>query len=133
MPSNEKQQAGANANFLYGVGTAAVALPKLPTFVKKTAGLLRTAAGETELLSGYSGPAKAMIGSRGYNIVTLGHVEGHAAALMHQTGVTEGTLFINNPVICKSCTQMLPRMLPPGASLKVVLPNGKSVTFTGQP
>jgi hypothetical protein len=71
------------------------------------------------------------LGSPGFDIVTRTHVEGHAAALMQQQGITQGTLYINNPAVCTSCSALLPRMLAPGSTLNVVLPNGTVITFTG--
>lgn len=70
-------------------------------------------------------------GSPGLNGVTLSHVEGHAAALMRQMGISEATLEINNPKVCASCMQNLPTMLPPGSTLRVVLPNGNVIIFHG--
>jgi len=64
--------------------------------------------------------------------VTRTHVEGHAAALMHQRGLREATVYINNPEICPSCQKLLPRMLPPGSRLTVVLPDGTRVPFRGR-
>ena len=69
----------------------------------------------------------------GFNAYTKTHVEGHAVALMHQGGITEAELTINNPVICRQCNRLLPRMLPSGAKLTVHLPDGRSVTFVGLP
>ena len=106
----------------------------LPAFkaAGKTAGVLSTARGNTALLSGWAGPSSAMApGSPGFDIVTRTHVEGHAAALMRQLGVAAGTLHINNTTICTSCTRLLPRMLAPGSTLNVVLPNGIVVPFMG--
>jgi RHS repeat-associated protein len=110
--------------------------PALAEFVAggKTSGVLRTAAGDTDLLSGWEGPASSMPkGSSGFDIVTRTHVEGHAAALMRQQGATGGTLFINNPAVCSSCTRLLPSMLPSGVELRVVLPDGTVLPFTGRP
>jgi len=59
------------------------------------------------------------------------HVEGHAAALMRQDGIMEGTLYINNSAVCVSYTKLLPTMLPADASLNVVLPDGTVTLFTG--
>lgn len=85
-----------------------------------------------ELQSGYDGPAKSIpLGTDGFDAYTRGHVEGHAAALMRQWGITEGTLEINNPDICVSCLKNLPTMLPAGSTLHVVLPNGKTIDFQG--
>lgn len=97
-----------------------------------TWGILKTGETTLELRSGYDGPALNMPeGSAGFDGVTLGHVEGHAAALMRQMGINEATLEINNPDICVSCEKNLPSMLPPGSTLHVVLPNGSRVDFHG--
>jgi hypothetical protein len=108
--------------------------PQLAPYVPggKTSGILYTPGGSpVPLQSGYDGPAAAMRGADGYDRYTLSHVEGHAAALMRQQGSTEGTLYINNPDICDSCERLLPRMLAPGTTLNVVLPNNTVVQFTG--
>jgi len=110
--------------------------PALAEFAKggKTSGVLRTASGDAELLSGWEGPASSMPkGSPGFDIITRTHVEGHAAALMRQQGAMDGRLFINNPVICSNCSKLLPSMLPSGVSLRVVLPDGSVVPFKGLP
>jgi hypothetical protein len=100
----------------------------------KTYGVFRTPTGEIPLESGSQGPAADMpSGSLGFDGVTKSHVEGHAAALMWQRGITDATLSINNPEICDSCMSLLPRMLPPGATLRVILPNGMVTEFKGIP
>jgi len=107
---------------------------KLPEYVPKgkTYGVLQTPQRNIPLESGYDGPAKSMPPeSLGFDGVTKGHVEGHAAALMWQDGITEGTLYINNPEICVSCEELLPRMLPPGSTLNVILPDGTVRQFKG--
>jgi RHS repeat-associated protein len=107
--------------------------PFLPPFASggKTLGIMRTAAGDVPLQSGWAGPASAVPrGTSGFDIVTRTHVEGHAAAIMRQQGVSEATLYINNPTICPSCTNLLPRMLPSDAQLTVITPSG-STTFVG--
>jgi RHS repeat-associated protein len=106
--------------------------PELPTYAGgKTLGVFRGAAGDTPLRSGWSGPAESIPrGTSGFDIVTRTHVEGHAAAIMRQQGLMDGTVYINNPEICSSCGNLLPRMLPPGAELTVVTPTG-STTFVG--
>jgi len=73
-----------------------------------------------------------MRGSPGFDRLTLSHVEGHAAALMRQEEISEGTLYINNPEICESCEYLLDRMLPPDATLKIVLSNGSIRIFKGR-
>ncbi|WP_429030798.1 DddA-like double-stranded DNA deaminase toxin [Bradyrhizobium sp. I1.14.4] len=92
----------------------------------------RNSAGDLSLESGWAGPAADIPrGTSGFDIVTRTHVEGHAAAVMQEQGLSEGTLFINNPTVCSSCTNLLPRMFPPGAQLNVVTPNGSTV-FVGR-
>ncbi len=108
--------------------------PTLPACTPggKTSGVLRTPTGDLPLQSGWQGPASSIPrGTSGLDIVTRTHVEGHAAAVMRQQGLTEATVYINNPQICTSCSKLLPRMLPPGSRLTVVLPDGTTVTFTG--
>jgi RHS repeat-associated protein len=108
--------------------------PTLPPYAPgaKTLGILNTPKGPMLLKSGVEGPAKSMPkGSPGFDIVTRTHVEGHAAAAMQQLGLKDATVVINNPQICSSCTELLPRMLEPGSHLTVVTSNGTSTTFTG--
>jgi len=87
-----------------------------------------------ELKSGYNGPTlNVPDDSSDFDIITMTHVEGHAAALMRQMGISEAWLRINNPNICDSCLRDLEtKMLPPGAKLHVILPNGHEETFTGE-
>jgi hypothetical protein len=109
--------------------------PRLPPFKGgKTAGEFHAPNGSVfELKSGWTGPAESIPrGTAGFDIVTRTHVEGHAAALMRQSGLMEGTLYINNPKICQSCEDLLPRMLPAASKLTVVLPDGSARTFTGR-
>jgi hypothetical protein len=108
--------------------------PQLAPYVPggKTSGIFQSPNNpDIALQSGYDGPAASMRGSSGYDRITLSHVEGHAAALMREQGSMEGTLYINNPKICDSCTLLLPRMLPPGAALNVVHPDKTIVRFKG--
>ncbi len=110
--------------------------PPLPPYVEGqgTNGILYDARGrwQAALESGWEGPAASMPrGTSGYDLITRTHVEGHAAAWMSQNGVTDATLYINNPVICSSCSRLLPRMLPSGSNLTVVTPTGVGTTFTG--
>jgi hypothetical protein len=119
-----------------GEPTALVAAdaPTLPTYAagSKTEGILQTASGDVPLQSGWSGPAQSIPPkTSGFDIVTRTHVEGHAAALMRTEGITDATLYINNPDICSSCSKLLERMLPTGTRLTVVTPNG-SFPFIGK-
>jgi RHS repeat-associated protein len=94
----------------------------------KTSGVLDAGGDKIPLESGAEGPAASIPrGSRGFDAYTRTHVEGHAAALMRQRGISNATLYINNPEICPNCMKLLPRMLPPGGELRVVTP---STTFT---
>ena len=115
---------------------ARIAAAQLPAFAARgaTSGVMTTPSGIVLLRSGWPGPASLVPrGSAGFNIVTRTHVEGHAAALMHQYRMSSATLHINNPSVCGSCAAMLPRMLPPGARLNVVTPSGQAFTFVGRP
>jgi Double-stranded DNA deaminase toxin A len=107
--------------------------PQLAPFAGgKTSGIFRAGDVRIELQSGYDGPAAAMPpGSAGFDGYTSAHVEGHAAALMQQLEISEAWLEINNPEICVSCMQLLPKMLPSGSTLHVVLPNRTIVNFEG--
>jgi hypothetical protein len=97
-----------------------------------TSGIFRAGDLTVELESGYDGPAQNMPeGSPGFDLITKGHVEGHAAAIMQQQGLLEGTLYINNPKICSSCESLLPSMLPAGSTLNVILPDNTVVQFKG--
>ena len=54
---------------------------------------------------------------------------------MRQQGVDEATLYINR-IPCPGragCDAMLPRMLPAGAHLKVIGPDGFVKTYVGMP
>jgi hypothetical protein len=51
------------------------------------------------------------------NIAT--HVEGHAAAIMWQRGLTRATLLVDRPM-CKICDRNIPSTLPPGSFLSVL-------------
>jgi hypothetical protein len=109
--------------------------PKLAPYQEKgpTSGIFKAGNLTIELRSGYDGPALNMPeGSSGFDSYTLAHVEGHAAALMRQYGISEAWLEINNPKICESCEDQLATMLPPGATLHVILPNRTVVTFKGR-
>jgi hypothetical protein len=108
--------------------------PKLAPYTGgKTSGILDIPNhSPIELESGYDGPAANMPPeSSGFDLITKSHVEGHAAAIMRDQELMQGTLYINNPDICDTCTKLLPKMLPPGATLDVVLPSGKVVKFRG--
>ena len=102
-----------------------------------TVGMLELGDGTGAILqSGRSGPAASIPrGTPGFNGITKTHVEGHAAALMRQTGAQEATLWINR-IPCagvNGCAARLPGMLPEGARLRVLGPDGYDEVFTGLP
>ncbi len=106
----------------------------------KTQGVLvRPNGQETPLASGYDGPSKSMGYLPGANGNIKSHVEAHAAATMRQEGLDEATLYINR-VPCptkdprsKGCDDALKQMLPEGAKLRVIGPDGFEKTYTGEP
>jgi hypothetical protein len=62
---------------------------------------------------------------------TLAHVEGHAAAVMHNRKIKRATLLIEKEP-CKACDPNIPRMLPIGSRLEVVSPNETSYYWSCQ-
>ncbi len=112
----------------------AASIPELPAFSAggKTSAVFRSPKGESSLVSGRAGPASLLAKpTPGFNAITSTHVEGHAAAMMRQQGISEATIYINNPRICLPCQQNLANMLPPTSKLTVVLPDGTFKTFIG--
>jgi hypothetical protein len=109
--------------------------PNLPVFKGNgpTSGVLRSGGrDDVELVSGAGGPASTMpVRGSGFDILNRTHVEGHAAATMRDMGISEATLYINNPTICSRCVLGLPNMLPAGARLDIVLPSGTTKSFFG--
>ena len=57
----------------------------------------------------------------GNNLLTLTHVEGHAAAVMYERKISRASLLIELEP-CKACDPNIPRMLPHGSRLEVVSP-----------
>jgi RHS repeat-associated protein len=112
--------------------------PNVPVYPGKgkAQGVLELGDQQTPLTSGYAGPSASMPrGTPGMNNRIKSHVEAHAAATMRQQGAKQGTLYINKTP-CPGptgCGQMLPRMLPGGAKLRVVAPNGFDQSYTGLP
>lgn len=113
-------------------------LGRLPEYAGgKTSGILDTGVEQVQLESGYAGPTSGLprTGNPGMNWRIRSHVEAHAAAVMREQGLDDATLYINR-VPCggaSGCEAMLPRMLPSGARLRVVGPNGYDQVFTGRP
>jgi hypothetical protein len=59
------------------------------------------------------------------NYAASGHVEGQAALIMRQQGVSRAELFIDNPNgICGYCSAQVPTLLSEGAELIVRTPLG---------
>jgi SCP1.201-like deaminase len=134
MPWEEKVRMFFGQKDLFGGGGGPGA-PFLPRYLPRgpTSGVLQTpGAADFQLVSGRGGPASRIpAGAPGFNMVMRTHVEGHAAALMRELGIKRATLYINNPAICPDCRTYLPSMLPPGATLKIILPDGSAVRFIG--
>ena len=82
----------------------------------KTAGVLNIDGELTPLVSGRSSLS---------NYAASGHVEGQAALIMREQGVSKAELLIDNPNgICGYCTSQVPTLLPEGAELTVRTPLG---------
>lgn len=82
--------------------------------------------GTGDPLPAHSSTARPRGTGSGYTGVTRDHVEGHAAATMHELDIKKATLYIDNG-LCESCEQLLGTMLPKGSKLTVVSPTGTSV------
>ncbi|MCK4540732.1 MAG: hypothetical protein KAU17_00710, partial [Spirochaetales bacterium] len=72
----------------------------------------------------------------GYNRYVLTHVEGHAAAIMHQKGIQRATLLLPKPS-CGACdspvgTPNITRILPRGSRLTVVDPESATTYSSSQ-
>jgi len=65
----------------------------------------------------------------------LFHVESHAAQTMRVEGLSDATLHINKApcTVGPGCANNLVRMLPEGARLRVIGPDGYDHTFVGTP
>ena len=105
----------------------------------KTSGILEFESGNVPLISGKKFPpgtgkplpahastTRPRGSGSGFTSVTADHVEGHAAAIMHDQGIKQARLFIDNP-LCNACTQNIETMLPKGSVLQVVDPNGTEI------
>jgi hypothetical protein len=110
--------------------------PQLAPYVQggKTSGISRAPGmAPIELQSGYDGPTAAIPkGTPGFDGNVRSHVEAQAAAIMRLYGISEASVEINNPKICGQCNNQLKSMVPPGATLWVVLPNGQRIPFKGE-
>lgn len=87
------------------------------------------------LQSGYGSPAGErsrpyMSGNYHYQS-SPSHAEVHAAMIMRDLKINNGTIKINNPNICRTCYTEIENVLPTGATLNVELPNGNIIPFTG--
>ena len=67
------------------------------------------------------------------------HVESHAAVTLRREGLMDATLYINKAPCLTihprslGCHDALPYLLPEGATLRVIGPNGFDHTYTGLP
>jgi len=99
--------------------------------------LVRPNGTETPIVSGEGGAARNTCGIPGMHGNIKPHVEAHTAATMRREGLTEGTLYINRHP-CRlhpsgGCHQNLRCMLPPGARLRVIGPDGFDRVYVGDP
>jgi hypothetical protein len=98
---------------------------------RATSGTLHTDIGDAYLISG-RGPGLLLADLDDLIIQT--HVEMHAASLMRNNGIFEGTLFINrNP--CAGglgCSDLLPFQLGNDSLLHVVSPSGTTTYYGGK-
>ncbi|MBQ7775108.1 MAG: hypothetical protein IJ379_04220, partial [Lachnospiraceae bacterium] len=116
-------------------------VPRYGTRGKKTSGVLATSIGDFEYVSGVNGPSshfpKGTIPGR--NAIISTHVEAHTAATMRELNIQRGVLYINREPCGPAtdfragCEFMLPKMLPEGAELQVIGPNGYNRIFIGLP
>lgn len=114
----------------------AARMNRLPVWTQGTParGILDTGRAEFELASG-SGGGPPALPFPGRNNTNFFHVEAHAAQIMRVENLTEATLQINK-VPCPvgpGCANNLPNMLPQGARLRVIGPDGYDHTFVGRP
>lgn len=94
---------------------------------------------ETRLVSGYAGPSAGVTGVPRMNGNIKSHVESHVAVIMRREGLADATLYINKAP-CQTihprslgCDDALPHMLPGGATLRIIGPNGFDQSYTGLP
>jgi RHS repeat-associated protein len=111
---------GAPADNAQPANAVAPTRPTLPAFNgQATEGVLLTNEGQVvPLRSGNPNPTYA-------NYPAAGHVEGQAAIWIRENGSTGGVVYHNNPRgTCGFCNAQVPTLLPEGASLRVVAPEG---------
>jgi hypothetical protein len=118
-------------------GEIRAAEAKLPTYRKNdpTRGIIIADGKQYPVISGRKGYTEQVPNLvRGWpyrgRAPSLDHAEGHAAAKMHLDGIQNATLVLNHHP-CQgemSCTKWLEHMIPPGATLRVVVPEGLDTT-----
>jgi SCP1.201-like deaminase len=106
----------------------------------KTSGVLCCPdGGETVILSGVEGPSKGTTAIPGMHNRIKTRVEAHAAVIIRREGLSEATLYVNRaPCPTKNprspgCFDNLPKILPEGARLRTIGPDGLDHTFVGLP
>jgi hypothetical protein len=143
-PLTAEQRAGLDAarqQFAQQHGYGAVSTPRPAGSGQPTFGLLDVDGKEVPLMSGRTHPGPGGkrvpvpshdrgtlakmdgVARKAFQTVSQDHVEGQAVAAMWQSGARQATLLTDN-VLCDECLVNLPNMLPPGAELKIVTPNG---------
>jgi hypothetical protein len=88
----------------------------------KVKGIFDSGSAERDIVSGWpKGDEVLPIGAPGYRHYVRDHVEGHVSAIMRNNDIMEADLYINRTP-CPGpggCDEMLPHMLPEGATLRV--------------
>ena len=119
-----------------GASAATTEFSALPTWRpgEPARGVLMTGRAEIQLASGSNGGPPALP-FPGRNNTNFFHVEAHAAQVMRVEGITDAALTINK-VPCgvgPGCANNLKHMLPEGARLRVLGPDGYDQVFVGSP
>jgi hypothetical protein len=113
--------------------------PRIRKWAKGEAaeGIFRYDGIDVPLQSGKSGPGKYLSGlsrgeGSGLNAQIPTHVEGHAAGLMHEYGITVADVFVNKPPCATGamCRHNLHKVLPPGGKLTITFLEDDGITVT---
>jgi hypothetical protein len=105
---------------------------------RNTMGRLECDAGTRHVKNGTGQPGRGLYDDPSVRAgaVSHSHAEGHAAAILRETGARDGTFWINNPDgPCGFCEAVVENMLPEGSRLTVIWPGRaggiSAKTFTG--
>ena len=96
-----------------------------------TQGVLVVGNQQARLISGQTNPGRWLQQAGVLVAQSWYHVEGHAVSIMHQCGIMQATLYINQKP-CRGrpayCQITIPRALPPGWVLEVVFESDDHTT-----